>query len=85
MEWPRCVLIGLAVMAIALDVAAGSSDSAARAARRRWALAKMDEMANEVRRCQTRFQKKREIEVCETEFNRKLRQYNEIYIEASRE
>jgi hypothetical protein len=85
MEWPRCVLIGLALMGTALEVGAGSSDVAARAERRRWALAKMDEMANEVRRCQARFQKKREIEVCETEFNRKLRQYNEIYFEASRE
>jgi hypothetical protein len=85
MRWARCAVIGLALSVTALDVAAGSSDSAARAERRRWALAKMDEMANEARRCQTRFQKKREIEVCETEFSRKLRQYNEIYIEASRE
>jgi hypothetical protein len=84
MRWPRFTLIGVALMAMVLDVAAGSSDVASRAERRRWALAKMDEMANEVRRCQ-RFQKKREIEVCEAEFNRKFRQYNEIYIEASRE
>jgi hypothetical protein len=85
MGWPRWGLIGLALMGTALDVVAGAPDVAARAERRRWALAKMDEMANEVRRCQTRFQKKREIEVCEAEFSRKLRQYNEIYIEASRE
>jgi hypothetical protein len=84
MRWTRFALIGVGLLASALDVAAGSSDFASRAERRRWALAKMDEMANELRRCQ-RFQKKREIEVCEAEFNRKFREYNEIYIEASRE
>lgn len=89
MKWPRAVVIVLALVVIVaapgLDRAAGSSDSESRAARRRWALARMDEMANEMQRCRQRFQKKREIEACEAEFTRKFRQYNEMYLDASRE
>jgi hypothetical protein len=82
-------VIALALAAVvatpAAGLAAGSSGAESKAARRRWALARMDEMANEARRCGQRFQKKREVEACEAEFTRKLRQYNEIYIEASRD
>ena len=89
MTWPRGALCMLAVAVIAVtttsDLAAGASADDARAARRRWALARMDEMANEALRCRHRFQKKREVEVCEAEFTRKFRQYNEMYLEASRE
>jgi hypothetical protein len=89
MTWPRGALFMLAVAAIAAttasDLAAGSSADDTRAARRRWALARMDEMANEALRCRQRFQKKREVEACEAEFTRKFRQYNEMYLEASRE
>ena len=55
-----------------------------RAARRRWALARMDEMDNERLRCKARFSKKREVEACEADYTRRFRHYNEIYLEASR-
>jgi hypothetical protein len=89
MRWPGSVVITLALAATVAstgpDLAAGSSDAESREARRRWALARMDEMAGEALRCRQRFQKKREIEACEAEFTRKFRQYNEMYIDASRE
>jgi len=56
-----------------------------RAARREWALARMDEMANERLRCRDRFPKRREAEACEADFTRRFRQYNEIYLDAARE
>ncbi len=62
-----------------------ATDPEARAARRRWALAKMDEMANEARRCPERFTVRRQVEECRAEYERRLRLYNEVYIEASRE
>ncbi len=39
-----------------------------RAARRQWALVRMDEMANERLRCRERFTKRREVEACEADF-----------------
>ncbi len=60
----------------------GTSD---KAARRRWALARMDEMANERLRCRERFTRQREVEACEADFTRRFRGYNEIYLEAARE
>jgi hypothetical protein len=60
-------------------------DSEPRASRRRWALARMDEMANERRRCRERYAKPRDVAHCEAEFTRRFNQYNEIYLEAARE
>jgi hypothetical protein len=57
----------------------------AKAARRRWALARMDEMDNERLRCRVRFTKKHEIEACEADFTRRFRQYNDIYLEGLRD
>ena len=89
MQWPGAAVIALAlavtVAATGPNLAAGAADAESREARRRWALARMDEMATEALRCRQRFQKKREIETCEAEFTRKFRQYNEMYIDASRE
>jgi hypothetical protein len=45
----------------------------------------MDEMANEGRRCRERFPARRQAEACEAEFSRRFREYNEIYLEATRE
>jgi hypothetical protein len=56
-----------------------------RAERSRWALTRMDEMANEGRRCRERFPARRQAEACEAEFARRFREYNEIYLEATRE
>ena len=56
-----------------------------RATRRAWALGRMDDMANQRLRCADRFTKRRDVEACEAEFTRRFRQYNEIYLEASRE
>ena len=56
-----------------------------RAARRRWALARMDEMDNERMRCRERFARKREIEICEADYTRRFRHYNELYLELSRD
>jgi hypothetical protein len=64
------------------EVAAGPE---AKAARRRWALTKMDEMANERLRCRERFKARGQVEACEAEFTRRFREYNEIYLEASRD
>jgi hypothetical protein len=54
-------------------------------ARRRWALARMDEMAQERLRCHERFRAPREVRDCQAEFERRHRAYNEIYIEAARQ
>jgi hypothetical protein len=96
-EWTRRdVIRGLATAALiaALPltargaVADGSGPSAAprdREARRRWALARMDEMARERLRCHERFRAPREVRDCQAEFERRHRAYNELYIEAARE
>jgi hypothetical protein len=55
---------------------------ASRADRRAWAQMRMDEMANEGRRCRDRFAARRQAEACEAEFSRRFRQYNEIYLNA---
>jgi hypothetical protein len=56
-----------------------------REARRRWALARMDEMAQERLRCRERLRVPRQVQECEREFERRHRAYNEIYLEAVRE
>jgi hypothetical protein len=60
-------------------------DAERRAARRRWALRRMDEMATERLRCRERLTKKREVEACEADFTRRFREFNELYLEASRD
>lgn len=65
--------------------ARGAGDAESRAVRRRWALAKMDEMAQERQRCRERFRAPRQISECEAQYARRYREYNEIYLEASRE
>jgi hypothetical protein len=57
----------------------------AKAARRRWALAKMDEMDNERLRCRARLTKKHDVEACEANYARRFREYNEIYLEGLRD
>ena len=96
-EWTRLdVIRGLAtaVLVAALPLAAsgavadGPGSTAAprdREARRRWALARMDEMAQERLRCHERFRVPREVRDCQVEYERRHRAYNEIYIEAARE
>ncbi len=64
---------------------AGEAGPEARAARRRWAMARMDEMANERRRCQERFAKRHDVERCEADYTRRFREYNDAYLEASRD
>ena len=91
----RDVIRGMAAAALALALpviapagtAAGADLPAPRdrEARRRWALARMDEMAKERLRCHDRFQSPREVRNCEGEFERRYHAYNDIYIEASRE
>jgi hypothetical protein len=92
----RDVIRGLAAAALAwaLPLAASSGVGAAgpdqtpprdREARRRWALARMDEMAGERLRCRDRFKAPRQIHECEANFERRHRAYNELYLEASRE
>ena len=61
------------------------SGPARREERRRWALRKMDEMANEGLRCRARFAKPRDVATCEAEYTRRFREYNEVYLEAARE
>ena len=56
-----------------------------REARRRWALARMDEMVGERLRCYQRFRTQREVRDCQAEFERRYRAYNDLYIEAARE
>jgi len=96
-EWTRRdVIRGLAtaVLVAALPLAASGATAAGpeptaaprdREARRRWALARMDEMAQERLRCHERFRAPREVRDCQAEFERRHRTYNEIYIEAARE
>jgi hypothetical protein len=98
-EWVRRdVIRGLAAAALAWALpsvessrpadAAGSDTAAAprdREARRRWALARMDEVANERLRCRERFRAPRQVRECEVELERRHRAYNEIYLEAARE
>lgn len=91
----RDVVRGLAFAALAcVSVAPTTRGDAAgpdpatprdREARRRWALARMDEMAGERLRCRERFKIPRQVRECETEFERRHRAYNEVYLEASRE
>ena len=57
---------------------------AAPEARRRWALARMDEMAADQRRCRERFRRPAEISECEARYARRYRVFNEIYMEAMR-
>jgi len=45
----------------------------------------MDEMAGERLRCRERFKIPRQVRECETEFERRHRAYNEVYLEAARE
>jgi hypothetical protein len=97
-EWTRRDVIrglGTAVLAWALPPAGSSTADAAepdqpapprdRVARRRWALARMDEMAGERLRCRERYQDSRRIRECEAAFERRHRAYNELYLEAARE
>jgi hypothetical protein len=92
----RSVIRGLAAAVLACAVplavsreagAAGSGQTAPRdrEARRRWALARMDEMAQERLRCRERFKEPRQVQECEADFQRRHRAYNELYLEAIRE
>jgi hypothetical protein len=91
----RDVVRGLALAALALGswvpaipADGGGPEPASprdREARRRWALARMDEMAGERLRCRERFKVPQKVRECETEFERRHRAYNEVYLEASRE
>lgn len=92
----RDVIRGLAAAALAWapplaasrEVGATGSDQTAprdREARRRWALARMDEMAQERLRCHERLRDPRAIRECQAEFERRHRAYNELYLEAARE
>ena len=76
--------IGLAVPARS-EMRREPAGPEAHAARRRWALAKMDEMAHERQRCRERFKTPRQVSECEAQYARRYREYNEIYLEASRE
>jgi len=58
---------------------------AQRDARRRWALGRMDEMARERLRCPERFKTPRQVAECEAEYARRYREYNELYLELSRD
>ena len=60
-------------------------DRETREARRRWALARMDEVAGERRRCAERFQSAQKIRDCQAECDRRYRVYNEVYVEALRD
>ena len=97
-EWMRREVIrelAIAALVAAVSLTASAAAAAAdpgptaaprdREARRRWALARMDEMGQERLRCHERFQTPRQIRDCQAEFERRHRAYNEIYIEAARE
>lgn len=99
-RWLKTVVVlALAVGALGAEsiggetLAAGSERAVRRrppgpvekAERRRWALAKMDEVANERRRCRDRHTAPRQVEACEAELARRFREYNEIYLEAARD
>jgi hypothetical protein len=87
----RDVIRGLAAAVLvagpATAIAPASGDSAPRdrQARRRWALARMDEMAQERLRCRARFQAEQKVRECQAEFEQRYRAYNELYLEAARE
>ena len=91
--WTRRELIrGLGAVALAVAgsrsvgaESAGASAPRDREARRRWALARMDEMAQERARCANRFREAARIRDCQIEFERRHRAYNETYLEAARE
>ncbi len=89
MRCPRVLRVTCALALVAsgllTDLAAEASGPEVKAARRRWALARMDEMANERLRCRERFQKRREVERCEADYERRFREYNEMYLEAARD
>ncbi len=91
-EWARRSVIrgvAMAALVVALPVAASGGPAAAsredREARRRQALAAMDDMARERLRCHERFREPRAVRDCQAEFERRHRAYNEAYIEAARE
>ena len=96
-DWMRRSLIrGLAAAALLsalplgarpadADGAATGSSPRDREARRRWALARMDEMASERLRCRERLKIPRLVRDCETDFERRHRAYNEVYQEAIRD
>lgn len=82
------VLVCALPMAVEAAGAANPGQSAMprdREARRRWALARMDEMAQERLRCHDRFRTPRDVRECQAEFERRHRAYNEVYLEAARE
>jgi hypothetical protein len=84
----RAALLAALPMAAGGALADGPGSTTAprdREARRRWALARMDEMAGERLRCHERFRTPKEIRDCQAEFERRHRTYNEIYLEAARE
>ena len=92
----RDVIRGVAAagLALALPLMASSGAGATgpdsttprdREARRRWALARMDEMASERLRCKEKFRTPRDVRECQAEFERRYRAYNDIYIETTRE
>ena len=60
-------------------------DRETREARRRWALARLDEVADERRRCAERFQSAQKIRDCQADCDRRRRVYNEVYLEALRD
>jgi len=84
-----------ALVALIVSVALVADEAAAagsgggppgdREGRRRWALARMDEMAQERLRCRERFRAERQVRECEEEFARRHRAYNQVYLEALRE
>lgn len=85
-KWMAVLALGL----LALGEAAASeprrgTDPERSGTRRRWALAKMDEMADAARRCTERFRDRRQVEECRAMFTRRYREYNEMYLEAARE
>ncbi len=67
------------------DRAPGERAPANLVARRRWALAQMDEMARERLRCRERFKAPRQVEECESHYARRFRMYNDLYLEAARD
>jgi hypothetical protein len=54
-------------------------------ARRRWALARMDEVAQDRLRCRGRFKKPAEVEACRRPLDREYRRYDETCLDAARE
>src|SRR5262245_1157850 len=81
-------LVAVAPLAARRGAADGPGSAAAprdREARRRWALARMDEMAAERLRCRDRFRAEQQVRDCQADFERRHRAFNEIYLEATRE